>query len=173
VACSYGPALHARFHDFDRSSQAVTHHQMCGVETVEREVGIGRRELPGQSIRDVVVLRVAAQRAVSHSSDGRSAKRWSRLWRRRVCTSISAMFSQLPCFGVQWISSRSAIRLASPGGMPHRARAGNVYCAVIHPQEEPVGRAGAFCNAASSPPSTTLRRTRHRSRQGRPRPGRP
>src|SRR3954469_11151186 len=47
--------------------------------------------------------------ALSPTRSGRS--------RPRALSLISAMFSQEPCLGVWWISSRSAMRLASPLGL--------------------------------------------------------
>lgn len=43
-------------------------------------------------------------------------------WPTMVLISISAMFSQLPCLGMFWISSRSAMRRASADRTPHRAK---------------------------------------------------
>ncbi len=69
-----------------------------------------------QSVRRTAALRVATQAATSLVSVAWSSSRRSRHCRWRVPSSISAMFSQLPCFGVWWISSRSANRLVSAGG---------------------------------------------------------
>ena len=43
-------------------------------------------------------------------------RRWPRHWRERMLNPISAMLSQLACLGVKWMSSLSAMRLASCGG---------------------------------------------------------
>ena len=79
------------------------------------------------------------QAATSRSSVARSASRRSRHCRASTLSSISAMFSQLPCLGVWWISSLSASRLASAGreGLVERGR--RVGVELVHDQHDPLG----------------------------------
>src|SRR3954454_14939972 len=70
--------------------------------------------------------------ALSPTRSGRS--------RPRALSLISAMFSQEPCLGVWWISSRSAMRLASPLGLLGREclveRGRGVDIELVHDQDD-------------------------------------
>src|SRR5829696_4805246 len=56
-------------------------------------------------------LRSASHAPTSPAKLSRSGMRRSRHWRASTESSISAMFSQEPCFGVWWISSLEAARI--------------------------------------------------------------
>src|ERR671937_457188 len=61
-------------------------------------------------------FRSSSQATTSRRNSSISPMRRSRHCRVSTLNSISATFSQLPCLGVWWISSRSAIRRACSGG---------------------------------------------------------
>src|SRR5919201_532641 len=61
-------------------------------------------------------FRSCCQAATSRHNSEFDAIRRSKHCRASTLNSISATFSQLPCLGVWWISSRSAIRRACSGG---------------------------------------------------------
>src|SRR6267378_880420 len=60
-------------------------------------------------------LRSAAQFLTSSWTTAEASRRRSRHWRCKILSSVSAMFNQLPCLGVEWISNRRAKRRASAG----------------------------------------------------------
>jgi hypothetical protein len=62
------------------------------------------------------VLRRACQAATSVWRVATAGPRRARPWRLSTLSSISAMFNQRPCLGVEWLASRSARRLTSAGG---------------------------------------------------------
>jgi len=64
-----------------------------------------------QFTRVAVWFRLSSQAVISLCSVSLSGIRRSKHWDERMASSISAAFSQLPCFGVLWISSLSASRL--------------------------------------------------------------
>ncbi len=61
-------------------------------------------------------FRSSSQAVTCFSNSSLVSIRRSGHCRASTDSSISAMFSQLPCFGVWWTSSRSAIRRACSGG---------------------------------------------------------
>ena len=63
-----------------------------------------------------VRLRSASHAATSLVTNSLLSIRRSRHCPASTLSSVSAMFSQLPCLGVGWNSSRSHSRLASSGG---------------------------------------------------------
>lgn len=87
---------------------------MCRTEMAERGSSIVRGEPPfdrrSQRVPDLLP-RCDRTGTVLRYGTGRS-----RHWAERTASSISAALSQLPYFGVWWISTLSAIRLASTGG---------------------------------------------------------
>src|SRR6266511_2209978 len=91
-----------------------------------------------QSTPRPVALRVACHAATSRSSLARSASRRSRHCPASTASSISAMFSQLPCLGVSCSSSRSASRLASAGSNASYSDAGVWVFGVVLHQHDPL-----------------------------------
>src|SRR6266566_3249332 len=88
--------------------------------------------------------RPEALRAACHAATSRSSVAWSASRRSRHCSastlsSISAMFSQLPCLGVYCSSSLSASRLASAGGKASYSDAGVWVLQVVLDQHDRLG----------------------------------
>src|SRR5512132_1033826 len=84
-------------------------------------------------------LRAACHAATSTSRVAWSASRRSRHWPASMASSISAMFNQLPCLGVECSSSRSASRLASAGANASSSDAGVWVLGVVLDQHDPLG----------------------------------
>src|SRR6266540_414894 len=92
-----------------------------------------------QSTPPPVALRAVCHAATSRCRVARSASRRSRHCSASTASSISAMFSQLPCLGVSCSSSRSASRLASAGGNASYSDAGVWVFGVVLHQHDPLG----------------------------------
>jgi hypothetical protein len=92
-----------------------------------------------QSIRRWVRLRAFSHAATWRSRLARSARRRSKHCSARTLSSISAMFSQLPCVGVACSSSLSVSRLASAGGKASYSEAGVWVFQVVLDQHDPLG----------------------------------
>src|SRR4029079_9015815 len=90
------------------------------VEFAELDASVRGRELPigpdsGSVAPMLPGVDVALQRRPVADPIRQSLPRRRPGSRSRALSSISAMFSQEPCLGVWWISSRSARRVASAG----------------------------------------------------------
>src|SRR5512132_1472402 len=92
-----------------------------------------------QSTPRPAALRAVCQAVTSRSSAARLASRRSRHGSASTLSSISAMFSQLPCLGVAWSSSLSASRLASAGPNASYSEAGVWVLQVVLDQHDPLG----------------------------------
>src|SRR6266545_7863678 len=92
-----------------------------------------------QSTPPPVALRAVCHAATSRCRVARSASRRSRHCSASTASSISAMFSQLPCLGVSCSSSLSASRLASAGGNASYSDAGVWVLGVVLHQHDLLG----------------------------------
>jgi hypothetical protein len=101
-------------------------------------------------------LRRVSQAPTSFWSNLVASRRRSRHGRSRMESSVSAMFSQLPCTGVGWISYRRARRKCLLGGKCFVQRADRMRVPVVlhkpHPSRLDRPDPGSPAHTQSSPP---------------------
>ena len=84
------------------------------IQFLQLDPRVLRRETPAHlRLRTVSMI---SPTITSCRNTATSSIRRSRHCPERTLSSVSAMFNQLPCLGVEWTSSRSHKRLASAGG---------------------------------------------------------
>ncbi len=105
----------------------------CRIQPAQFDPGVRRCELPLHPHTALVAVLLPAP--ISRRSTSADLIRRSRHCRASTDSSISAMFSQLPCFGVWWISSFSAIRRACSGGNASYSEA--VLRLLVHLLDQP------------------------------------